>query len=121
MASSLAGMLEDLQVSNGLEMAAVVTADGLVIDSAASADIDVEAIGSVASNGLLIMDALGQELGEQEPDMMTLEYGGHIVLMSPLAAEYLLVLITGGGANLGRIRIVVRRRKEALVGALENA
>jgi predicted regulator of Ras-like GTPase activity (Roadblock/LC7/MglB family) len=120
MAASLANVLHELQAANGLKLAAVVSADGLVIDAATHGEVDAESIGSVASNGMLVMEALGQELGEDHPEMMTLEYGRHIVLISPLGSEHLLVLLADAGTNLGRIRIVVRRRidavKEAVAG-----
>ena len=120
MAASLADVLQELQASSGLEMAAVVSADGLVIDSAANGEVDVESLCSVASNGVLVMDALGQELGEQTAEMMTVEYGRHIVMMSQLDEEHLLVLLAGPGVNLGRMRIILRRRAAALSEALEN-
>lgn len=120
MAASLADVLQELQASSGLEMAAVVSADGLVIDSSSNGEIDVESLCSVASNGVLVMDALSQELGEHTSEMMTIEYGNHIVMMSPLDQEHMLVLLAGPGINLGRMRIILRRRTTALIEALEN-
>lgn len=120
MTASLAEVLQDLQSSSGLEMAAVVSADGLVIDSASATEMDVDSICSVASNGILVMDALGQELNEQATEMMTIEYGQHIVLLSPLDYDQLLVLLAGPGVNLGRMRIILRRRAAALAEALAN-
>lgn len=121
MAASLADVLQELQASSGLDMAAIVSADGLVIDSAANGEVDVESICSVASNGVLVMGSLGQELGEQSAaDMMTIEYGRHIVLMSPLDQEHLLVLLAGSNVNLGRMRIILRRRLAAMTEALES-
>jgi predicted regulator of Ras-like GTPase activity (Roadblock/LC7/MglB family) len=120
MAASLADVLQELQSSSGLEMAAVVSSDGLVIDSASSGEIDVESLCSVASNGVLVMDALGQELDEDAAEMMTIEYGRHIVVMSQIDPENLLVLMAGPGINLGRMRIILRRRLAALTEALEN-
>jgi predicted regulator of Ras-like GTPase activity (Roadblock/LC7/MglB family) len=121
MASSLLEVLQELQESSGLGMAAVVSADGLVVESASDGDVDVESLSSVASNGLLVMDALGQELGEDAAEMMTVEYPRHIVMMSPLDEDHLLVLVAGAGVNLGRMRIILRRRVGALTEALENA
>jgi uncharacterized protein len=120
MASSLADVLQELQASSGLGMAAVVSADGLVIESASNGEVDVESVCSVASNGALVMDALGQELGEEAAEMMTIEYGRHIVMMSSLDPENMLVLLAGPGINLGRMRIVLRRRAGALAEALEQ-
>ena len=120
MASSLADVLQELQASSGLGMAAVVSADGLVIESASNGEVDVESVCSVASNGALVMDALGQELGEDSAEMMTIEYERHIVMMSSLDPENMLVLLAGPGINLGRMRIVLRRRADALAEALAH-
>jgi predicted regulator of Ras-like GTPase activity (Roadblock/LC7/MglB family) len=114
MASSLAETLQDLQASNGLQLAAIVTADGLVVDAASNGELDVESVCSVAANGLLLMDALGQELGDGSAEMTTLEYAGHIAIMAPLDAENLLVLIATAGMNLGHLRLVLRRHLASL-------
>lgn len=120
MATRLAEVLQELQVTNGLDMAAIVTSDGLVVDSAAAAEVDVESLCSVASNGLLMMEAVAQELGEAQADVTTLEYSNHIVVMSPLDDENLLVLLAGVGMNLGRLRIILRRRRDELIGLLQG-
>jgi predicted regulator of Ras-like GTPase activity (Roadblock/LC7/MglB family) len=117
---SLTESLQELQVSNGLDMAAVVSADGLVVDAASSGSVDVESICSVASNGLLMMEALGQELGDAQAQMTTMEYPSHTVIIAPLDADNLLVLQAGSGMNLGRIRIVLRRRLGSLSEQLQQ-
>lgn len=114
MPSSLAETLRELQVSSGLQMAAVVTTDGLVVEAAAADDVDAESICSVAANGLLLMDALGQELGDGTAEIATLEFPGHIVVLTPLDVDNLLILLTGAGMNLGRLRIVLRRHVDTL-------
>ena len=120
MAAVLADVLQELRVSNGLEMAAVVSADGLIIDATASDGVDTESIGSVASNGLLMMVALGEELGEDVPQMMTIEFGQHLVILSPVNDDHLLILLAGTDVNLGRLRIIVRRRMDSLAEALSG-
>ena len=119
MPSSLAEALQELQVSNGLQLAAVVTADGLIVDAASNGDVDAESICSVAANGLLLMDALGQELNDGAADVTTLEYPNHIVMITPLDPENLLILLAGAGMNLGRLRIVLRRHVDTLAQMVE--
>ncbi|HUG15499.1 MAG TPA: roadblock/LC7 domain-containing protein [Thermomicrobiales bacterium] len=115
---TLAGALQELHGSNELKMAAVVSADGLVIESCSSPDVDAESICSVASNGLLIMDAMAQELDEGSAELITLEYGNHLLMLAPLDDENLLVLLAGAGMNLGRLRIILRRNVPLLTEAL---
>lgn len=118
MSQSLEEALKELQQSSGLAMAAVVGADGLVIDAASEAGIDAESICSVAANGLLMMDALSQELNADSAKMMTLEYENDTILLAPLDRDNLLVLLAGAGTNLGRLRILMRRSAENLTAAL---
>jgi len=120
MADNLGDALRELQVSNGLDMAAVVGFDGLVIDAAGIPDVDPESICSVASSQLIIMSQLGHELGESSARIATLEFESHTLLMSPLDEETLLVLLSGAGTNLGRMRIVLRRSIEQLQAALKS-
>src|SRR5690349_9834230 len=120
MAATLVEALQELQAANGLEMAAVVTSDGLVVDAAGTSEVDVESICSVASNGLLMMEAVALELGETRANVTTLEYRDHIMLMAPLDDDNLLVLLAGAGMNLGRLRIILRRRLEELSGLLQQ-
>jgi uncharacterized protein len=112
--AGLGEALQELQSAHGLDLAAVVTADGLVVEAASIPDIDAESLCSVAANGLLMMDALGQELGDDQADVTTIEYREHIVVIAPLDADNLLVLLAGGGMNLGRLRIVLRRHLDQL-------
>ena len=119
MADNLSDALRELQVSNGLDLAAVVGFDGLPIDSAAIPDLDPDAVCSVAASQLIIMSQIGQELGESSSRIATLEFENHTMLMAPLDDENLLVLLSGAGANLGRLRIVLRRSLEQLQAALQ--
>jgi predicted regulator of Ras-like GTPase activity (Roadblock/LC7/MglB family) len=118
MAENLETALRELQQSSGLAMAAVVGADGLVIDASAEPGIDAESICSVAANGLLMMDALSHELQATSTKMMTLEYENDTILLAPMDQDTLLVLLAGAGTNLGRLRILMRRSTETLSAAL---
>src|SRR5205085_12664234 len=106
--------------SNGLDMAAVVGFDGLVIEASSVAEVDPESICSVASSQLIIMSQLGQELGESSARIATLEFEQQTLLMAPLDDENLLVLLSGAGTNLGRMRIVLRRSIDQLRDALQS-
>ena len=66
------GLSGDLQSAHNLKLIAVVGADGLMVESAASHDCDAEAISAVAANGLLMMSELGQELGDGDAEVTTL-------------------------------------------------
>jgi predicted regulator of Ras-like GTPase activity (Roadblock/LC7/MglB family) len=120
MALDLSDSVRELQTANGLDMVAVVGFDGLVIDAANVPEVDPESVCSVASSQLIIMSQLGQELGEGGARIATLEFDNHTLLMAPLDDENLLVLLSGAGTNLGRMRIVLRRSIDQLREALRS-
>jgi predicted regulator of Ras-like GTPase activity (Roadblock/LC7/MglB family) len=122
MGTDLGGLLGDLQSAHNLKLIAVVGADGLMVESAASHDCDAEAISAVAANGLLMMSELGQELGDGDAEVTTLEYANHTVLLSPLDSDNLLVLATDGKTqNLGQLRIMMRRSGDRIREAFNSS
>jgi predicted regulator of Ras-like GTPase activity (Roadblock/LC7/MglB family) len=117
---NLSSLLEQLQASHALQMAAIVGLDGLVVDSASDGNIDAEMISAVAAPGLLMMSDLATELGEGLAQLTTLEYESHVAVMLPLNKDTLLIAVAESGAmNLGQLRMVLRRSTEALRAALE--
>jgi predicted regulator of Ras-like GTPase activity (Roadblock/LC7/MglB family) len=122
MGTDLAGLLADLQSAHNLKLIAVVGADGLMVESAAGHDCDAEAVSAVAANGLLMMSELGQELGDGDAEVTTLEYSNHTVLLSPLDPDNLLVLATDGKSqNLGQLRIMMRRSGDRIREAFNSS
>jgi predicted regulator of Ras-like GTPase activity (Roadblock/LC7/MglB family) len=71
--------------------------------------VDAEGICATAADGYLVMTALGIELGRGEQQMLTIEYTGGTVIVCPLEHGAVLVMLTGGSANLGRLRLAARR------------
>lgn len=116
----LSNLLQQLQGSHALQLAAVVGLDGLVVDSASDGNIDAEMVSAVAAPGLLMMSDLANELGEGMAQLTTLEYDRHVVVMMPLNDDTLLIAVAESGAmNLGQLRIVLRRSTDELRAALE--
>ncbi|MCS7050046.1 MAG: roadblock/LC7 domain-containing protein [Thermomicrobium sp.] len=105
-------LVRQLQKDYGLEAALVVTTDGLVVDAATASGstIDAEAIAAHAVSGLLMLEALGQEFAST-PRQAIIEFDRHLVLVTPLDPDTALVLVASGSANLGRLRLAVRRLK----------
>jgi uncharacterized protein len=101
-------MLMRLRSENDLQFAAV-SADGMVVAADSAEGIDAEGICATAGDGYLVMTALGVELGRGESQMLTIEYAEGTVLIAPLEHGAVLVMLTGGTANLGRLRLASRR------------
>jgi predicted regulator of Ras-like GTPase activity (Roadblock/LC7/MglB family) len=117
-------ILEGLVVVSGINVAVCVGRDGFVIDavsagSAGSAgSSDTEAIGAMVSTGMGSAESVGRELGLSEMDQAMMEYQGGIVMMTALGREALLAVVAGRDANLGNVRLQVRRRVAELEKAL---
>ncbi len=107
---SFGDLVQKLQKDYALEAALVVTADGLIVDAATASgtEIDAEAIAANAVSGLLMLEALGQELAST-PRQAIIEFDRHLVLVTPLDQDTALVLVAAGSTNLGRLRLAVRR------------
>jgi predicted regulator of Ras-like GTPase activity (Roadblock/LC7/MglB family) len=118
---NLSGLLEQLQSNHALQLAAVVGMDGLLVDSASDGNIDAEMVAAVAAPGLLMMSDLAKELNESLPQLTTMEYAGHVVVLLPLTDDTLLLAVAESGAmNLGQLRIVLRRSMDAFRTALQD-
>jgi predicted regulator of Ras-like GTPase activity (Roadblock/LC7/MglB family) len=118
---NLSGLLGQLQSNHALQLAAVVGMDGLLVDSASDGNIDAEMVAAVAAPGLLMMSDLAKELNESLPQLTTMEYAGHVVVLLPLTDDTLLLAVAESGAmNLGQLRIVLRRSMDAFRTALQD-
>lgn len=102
-------LVQRLQREFGLDAAIIATTDGLVVEAAqGTSEIDCEAVAAQAVSGLLMLEALGQELSST-PRQAIVEFDRHLVLVAPLDSDTALVLLASGATNLGRLRLAVRR------------
>jgi predicted regulator of Ras-like GTPase activity (Roadblock/LC7/MglB family) len=117
MTAELTRLLRKLQAADGTDLIAVITMDGLLIDAAGSPDIDAGSAAVAACNGLLMARALGGELGRGEPQLVSIEFASGLLLMQPLDEDLGLVIVAPRDANLGRLRLVMRRYAQDLIQA----
>ena len=104
----LTDMLSRLRGDNELALAAI-SADGMMVAADAAEEIDAEHVCATAGDAYLMMLALGAELQRGEQIMLTVEYEGGTVLIAPLEHGAVLVMMTSGAVNLGRLRLAARR------------
>jgi hypothetical protein len=117
MTSELTRLLQKLQAADGTDLIAVITMDGLLIDSAGDPDIDANSAAAAACNGLLMARALGGELRRGEPQLVSIEYAYGLLLLQPLDEDLGLIILAPRDANLGRLRLVMRKYAQELVRA----
>lgn len=106
----LTDMLARLRSDNDLEFAAI-SADGMMVVADSVEGVDADGVCATAADGYLVMTALGVELQRGEQQMLTIEYSEGTVVVCPLEHGAVLVMLTGGNANLGRLRLAARRFK----------
>ena len=122
MGDNLAGVLERLQLAGNVDLAAVVSTDGFLIESVAAQGggdgaVNAEEFASVAVNGLMVARALGREIERGDVTDALLEYERGTVIIQALDEEIVLVLLASQDVNLGRLRLLARRYREEIVAA----
>jgi predicted regulator of Ras-like GTPase activity (Roadblock/LC7/MglB family) len=117
MTAELTRLLTKLQTADGNDLVAVVTMDGLLIDSAGRPEIDAPAAAAAACNALLMARALGGELERGEPQLVSVEYEHGLLLLQPLDEDLAMLIMAPKEANLGRLRLVMRKYAQELVRA----
>jgi predicted regulator of Ras-like GTPase activity (Roadblock/LC7/MglB family) len=120
---SLATLLGRLQIAGGVDLVAVVSSDGFLIEAAHIEGMDAEELAAVATNGLMVAKAIGMELKRGAIDSVIFEYGKGTLMMSSLDEDLVLLLIANPGVNLGRLRLLARRYHDELMvaaGAISN-
>lgn len=120
---SLATLLGRLQIAGGVDLVAVVSSDGFLIEAAHSEGMDAEELAAVATNGLMVAKAIGMELKRGAIDSVIFEYDKGTLMMNSLDEELVLLLLANPGVNLGRLRLLARRYHDELTvaaGAITN-
>jgi uncharacterized protein len=114
---SLATLLGRLQVASGVDLVAVVSSDGFLIEAAHSDGMDAEEFAAVATNGLMVAKAIGMEIARGAVDSAIFEYESGTVVLNALDDDLILILLASPGVNLGRLRLLSRRYRDELVAA----
>jgi predicted regulator of Ras-like GTPase activity (Roadblock/LC7/MglB family) len=117
MTAELTRLLRKMQTTDGMDLVAVITMDGLVIDSAGRAAFDAQQVAAAACNGLLMARALGGELDRGLPVQAIIEFEHGLLLMEPLDEDLGLILLAPREANLGRLRLMARKYSQELLQA----
>ena len=114
---SLATLLGRLQVAGDVDLAAVVSSDGFLIEAAHDDGMDAEEFAAVATNGLMVAKAIGLEIERGDVESAIFEYGGGTVVISMLDDDLVLILLANPGVNLGRLRLLAKRYRDELLAA----
>jgi predicted regulator of Ras-like GTPase activity (Roadblock/LC7/MglB family) len=105
-------LLQQVLEIKGVRSAAVVDADGLVLEGVSAEGTDLSFVGGVIASSLASSKALAGLMGEGSITQTMIEYEHGPVLMTPLEAEgkeYVAVLTLADPSALGRARFQLRK------------
>ncbi|MEX2535517.1 MAG: roadblock/LC7 domain-containing protein [Trueperaceae bacterium] len=116
-------LLQQVLEIRGVKSAALVDADGLVLEGVSAEGTDLSFVGGAIASSLASTKTLAGLLGEGRVTQTTIEYENGPVLMTPLEAEgkeYVAVLTLDGANSLGRVRFQLRKLLPELVQAVSH-
>jgi predicted regulator of Ras-like GTPase activity (Roadblock/LC7/MglB family) len=101
----------------GVNTACLVGRDGFLLDSIAISGIDTEMIGAIASSGFGASESMGNQLGKGQLSMSMIEYDEGPVMLSPVGGDAFLVVVAEKDANLGMIRLKIKKHTADIVAS----
>jgi predicted regulator of Ras-like GTPase activity (Roadblock/LC7/MglB family) len=113
-------VLERFLSVEGVALAAVTGTDGLVIDSTGGTEFDTEAVGAVATSALGAAQALSEEVTRGRLIQSMVEFERGVVILEPIGELGVLLVLSEDVTNMGRVRLVARRERQALESALAS-
>lgn len=117
-AGGLRGILDSLLKVEGVIAALVVGRDGFVIEAAAVNTLDTDSVGAIAASSLAASDAMGEALTLGALDAILIEYEQGPVALTPAGPDAVLAVVGDQSANLGRVRVEMRKVRQAVANQL---
>ncbi|HEY3423009.1 MAG TPA: roadblock/LC7 domain-containing protein [Methanocellaceae archaeon] len=111
-------ILSDLTKVEGVNAAAIVGRDGFIIEHVANIQMDVDALGAMASTSVGTSEAMGIELGKGNFEQVIVELEKGPIILSLVTENEILAIVAESGANIGRIRYEVKKNKDRITAAL---
>ncbi len=102
-------ILNELAKIQSVDAVCLVARDGFLLDSIARTGIDTEMIGAIASSGFGASESMGRQLGKGSMAISMIEFEKGPVMLSPVGDDAFLVIIADKDANLGMIRLKLKK------------
>lgn len=116
--SELKKILENFCKLEGVRGALVVASDGSIQDSFAEKPIDSDRIATLVSACASLGERTAASLSLESVHQLYVEYENFSVTSEAIGTRSL-VIVADPGANLGRIRLEIRKNKKVIEGAGE--
>jgi len=115
--STLKDLLTEFTKLQGVNAVCLVGRDGFLLESIAKTGFDAEMIGAIASSGFGTSESMGRQLGKGAMSMSMIEFEDGPVLFSPVGADAIFVIIADKDANLGMVRMKLKKHTPELAVA----
>lgn len=115
----LRNLLSELSKLRGVSAACLAGCDGFLIDSIFNAKMEAELVGAIASAGFGTSESIGRELGRGAFELTMIEFEQGAVVIAPVGKNFLLVIMTDKDANLGMLRIKIRKLGKEIEAAAD--
>ena len=109
---SIRDLVGAIRQREGVEAAAVLGRDGLLIDSQSLPGVDTESLAALIPAIITPADELGMAVSRGRLTTAVLEHEHGLAIVSVLNADAILVVLVGTGANVGQLLFELRRNRE---------
>lgn len=116
--SDLKRILENFCRLDLVRGALVVTHDGFILEQHTNDDVDTQGVALVVNRAVQLGGALVDELGKSPLNQQYIEFADAQITAEQLANGCALVVVARSNANLGRLRLEIRKSKSAVEGLL---
>lgn len=107
-------ILNELATIQSISAVCLVARDGFLLDSIARTGIDSEMIGAIASSGFGASESMGRQLDKGHMSISMIEFEKGPVMLSPIGDDAFLVVVAEKDANLGMIRLKLKKHSSDL-------
>jgi hypothetical protein len=117
--TSTQDILGELAKVQFVEAVCLVARDGFLLDSITRSGIDEELIGAIASSGFGASASMGAQLEKGEVQISMIEFERGPVMLAPIGEKAFLVIVADKEANLGMLRLKLKKHSGALAVAAD--
>lgn len=111
-------ILSEVLAFNGVTTAALVGRDGFVIDMAAKASQDPDALGALGSSSINLFEKGGTRMEGGRLRQMMLEYQNGAIILTPVTREEFLMVLTDTTNGLGHMADLIANTRLRVAAAM---
>jgi predicted regulator of Ras-like GTPase activity (Roadblock/LC7/MglB family) len=117
--SELKKILENFCKLEGVKGAIIIDPGGKVVQDFLETAVDTGSLATLVSSSINVGSRIAQELNKAPLNQSYMEYEDLCITAEILEGGAMLVILAEAGANLGRIRLEIRKNRKAVEGLVE--